>query len=108
MPLEAGIRGKKKAMFNSTAGSSSATGQRGRYRSSAISTGEVRFAKKKEGAMKSKKMLRMLAVPVALAFVAASCGSDDGDSADDTTAATEAAPVGTSVVHPWYVRGLPL
>ena len=41
--------------------------------------------------MKSKKLVRMLAVPVALAFVAAACGSDDDGSSDDTTAATEAA-----------------
>jgi basic membrane lipoprotein Med (substrate-binding protein (PBP1-ABC) superfamily) len=42
--------------------------------------------------MKSKQIVRMLAVPLALVLVAAACGDDDdGGSADDTTAATEAA-----------------
>jgi basic membrane lipoprotein Med (substrate-binding protein (PBP1-ABC) superfamily) len=42
--------------------------------------------------MKSKKMLRILAVPVALALVAASCGDDDDEGSADTEAPVTDAP----------------
>ena len=45
--------------------------------------------------MKSKKLLRILAVPVALALVAASCGDDDDEGSADTEAPATEAPAET-------------
>ena len=76
-------------MFNSTAGSASALGPRDPRDAFVVSTRAFRYAKGKEGAMKPKKLPRMLTVTVALALVAAACGSDDDGSSDDITAPDE-------------------